>query len=294
MTVNKEKTVYALGFFDGVHLGHQALLRECRSLADKLGLKAAAVTFDRHPGSLISGHAPVLINSVCDREMLLRSFGMDRVIVLPFDERMMQTPWQEFFADLLRSHGAAGLVCGDDFHFGKRGEGNARLLQEACAAAKIPCVVVPEQTVDGIRVSSTHIRKLLEAGELEAANRFLGHPHVLSGKVISGRQLGRTIGIPTANLQIPEGVIVPKFGVYATRVGEMPAVTNVGCRPTVSGRGVTVEPWILDFEGDLYGKEITLQFYKFLRAEKKFDSLEELRAEIRKNAVQTREFFGKK
>lgn len=291
--MDKEKTVYALGFFDGVHLGHQALLRSCRSLADQLGSPAAALTFDRHPASLVSGRQMPLINSIQDRELLLRGYGMDRVVVLPFDDGLMHTSWQDFFDRLLTEYGAAGLVCGDDFHFGQKGAGNAQLLQEACRQAGIPCVVVPEQTVDGVRVSSTHIRRLLEAGQMAEAVRFLGHPHMLSGEVVSGQRLGRTLGIPTANLQVPEGVIVPKYGVYACKAMEHPAVANVGCRPTVSGSGITVEPWILDFEGDLYGKRITLQFYQFLRPEQKFGSLEELQAEIRRNAAQTREILGK-
>lgn len=289
-----ERTVYALGFFDGVHLGHQALLRACRELADGLGLTAAVLTFDRHPAGLVSGQAPSLINRAEDRERLLRHYGMDRVLALPFDEELMHTPWQAFVARLLEKHHAAGLVCGEDFRFGDRGEGNAELLKKACAQANIPCVVVPEQKVEGVRVSSTHIRGLLEAGRMEEAVRFLGHPHILTGKVIAGQQLGRTLGIPTANLLLPEGVVCPKLGVYACKTGEYLAVTNVGVRPTVEGRGITVEPWILDFEGDLYGKELTLGFYAFLRPEQKFGSLEALQAEIRKNALQTRDFFGKK
>ena len=132
---------------------------------------------------------------------------------------------------------------------------------------------------------------------MATAVRFLGHPHILTGEVVSGRHLGRTLGIPTANMTIPTGVVVPKFGVYVCRVEidgvVYPAVANVGTRPTVGGHRVTVEPWILDFDGDLYGREITLEFHRFLRPERKFDSLEALRQEIRKNAEETKEFFGK-
>lgn len=294
MTMKKEKTVYALGFFDGVHLGHQALLKAACDLARQVGASAGAVTFDRHPGALVSGKATALINTVHDRELLLRRYGMEQVILLPFDEQMMQTPWRAFFDRLVKEFGAAGLVCGDDFRFGRRGEGDARLLKAACEELGIPCTIVPEQTVDGVRVSSTHIRGLLENGEMEAAVRFLGHPHVLSGQVVTGRQLGRTMGIPTANLALRSGIVVPRSGVYACKTGEHMAVTNVGNRPTVGGHHVTVEPWILDFEDDLYGKNLTLEFYAFLRPEQKFGSLEELQGEIRKNAAQTREFFGKK
>lgn len=292
------KKVYALGFFDGVHLGHRALLSACRELAQSVGAMAAAVTFDTHPQSLISGTAPQMINTASDRLMLMQQQGIQSVHTLHFDEKTMAMPWQDFLEYLLGELDAAGLVCGDDFRFGYGGEGNARRLQDACQEARIPCVVVPEQTLDGIRISSTHIRGLIAQGDMEQAVRFLGHPHILSGQVVTGRKLGRTIGVPTANLLLPEGLTVPKFGVYAciARIGERqyPAVTNVGTRPTVGGHRITVEPWILDFQGDLYGKTITLEFYSFLRPEKKFASLPQLQEEIIKNAQETRNFFEKK
>lgn len=288
-----EKTILALGFFDGVHLGHQALLRACRQLADQHGLLAGVVTFDSHPGAVLGGEVPKLINTPADRRKLLAQYGMDRIISLPFDEAMMATPWQDFLARLMENYHAAGFVCGDDFRFGAKGQGNAMLLKQACDERGMPCAVVSQQMVDGIRVSSTHIRGLLEQGRMEEAVRFLGHPHILSGTVVPGRQLGRTIGIPTANLEMPQGVVTPQFGVYACKVGTYMAVTNVGNRPTVGGHHTTVEPWILDFAGDLYGKMVTVEFYKFLRPEQKFSSLEDLRREIEKNAVQTRHFFAK-
>ena len=210
--------IVALGFFDGVHLGHGALLRECRSLADRLGVEAAAVTFSVHPQALIRGNAPALVNSAADREHLMRSlYGMDEVITLPFDRTLMTMPWQDFFQKLIDQYGAAGLVCGHDFRFGNRGEGNAARLKAACEAAGIPCTVIPEQKIDGVTVSSTHIRSLLERGEMEKAVRFLGHPHILSGEVVTGRGIGRTIGVPTANLSLPEEVVVPMYGVYACK-----------------------------------------------------------------------------
>lgn len=293
----KEKTIYALGFFDGVHVGHQALLRACRKLADERGLKAGVVTFTAHPDSLVLDSTPALINTQADRNILLRQYHMDTVLELPFDRAMMAMPWRDFFRLLVQKYDAAGLVCGADFRFGNRGEGNSEKLCAACNEAGMACQVVPQQRIDAVVVSSTHIRSLLEAGEMEVVVNFLGHPHVLSGRVVKGRQLGRTIGIPTANLALPEGVVCPKFGVYACKTKidgkEYLAVTNVGTRPTVEGNHVTVEPWILDFEGDLYGKTLTLQFYKFLRPEKRFDSLEALQAEIQKNALQTRKIFEK-
>ena len=177
------------------------------------------------------------------------------------------------------------------------GAGNAARMAAFCRDNAMACAVVPEQKIDGVTVSSTHIRALLEEGDVESAMRFLGHPHELSGQVVSGRQLGRTLGIPTANILIPEGVTVLRHGVYACKAQMEEktylAVTNVGNRPTVGGHRVTVEPWLLDFSGDLYGKTITLRFFSFLRPEKKFDSLEELKKEIRENAAQTRKIFEK-
>ena len=194
------------------------------------------------------------------------------------------------------AQGAAGFVCGEDFRFGHKGQGNAQLLADFCRQRNMPYAIVSAQLLDGIRISSTYIRQLIAAGQMEEAAKFLGHPHILSGVVVSGRKLGRTIGIPTANLQVPAGVILPPRGVYACKViaegKEYTAVTNVGSRPTVGGHHVTVEPWILDFEGDLYGKQISVAFYKFLRPEKKFDSLEQLQVEIQKNAEETRKFFA--
>lgn len=291
----KERTIFALGFFDGVHVGHQALLWACRRLADAHGCNAGVITFTTHPDALVLGKAPVLINTPQDRKRLLDAYSMDRMLELPFDRSMMHLPWQDFFRLLTTAYNAAGLVCGTDFRFGCGGAGNAQLLQTACRETKLPCAVVPEQKINGITVSSTHIRSLLEAGKMEEAVRFLGHPHVLTGTVISGRKLGRTLGIPTANLALPAGVICPKNGVYACKAlvenREYLAVTNIGNRPTVAGHHTTVEPWLLDFEGDLYGKELTLEFYAYLRPEQKFPSLDTLQAEIRKNAEETRKFF---
>ena len=293
----KDTKVYALGFFDGVHKGHQALLQSCVALAQHTGSTPCAVTFDTHPQALIKGAAPLLINTPHDRRFLLEQFGMVQVETLHFDEKTQNMSWQDFFRYLTEDLLAAGLVCGNDFRFGRKGEGNADLLRTACESAGIPCVVVPEQAIDGVRISSTHIRGLLESGQMEKATEFLGHPHILSGTVVSGRKLGRTMGIPTANLTIPQGLVTPKHGVYAckaiTPMGTYLAVTNIGNRPTVEGHHVTVEPWLLDFEGDLYGKEITLEFYRFLRPEQKFGSLEELKAEIQKNAAETRKLLGK-
>ena len=289
----KEKTIYALGFFDGVHLGHQALLRACKTKATEYGCRAGVLTFTHHPESLVPGKPPVQINSSEDRKLLLKGYGMDAVAELPFDDALMQMPWRDFIR-MLRSepYNAAGFVCGSDFCFGHKREGTAEILQQYCKAAGMPCAVIDQQTLDGIRVSSTHIRDLLESGEMEQAVKFLGHPHILTAQVIPGRGLGHTMGIPTANLALPQGVLLPKPGVYAckaiTDCREYPAVTNIGSRPTVGGHHVTVEPHLLDFEGDLYGKKLTLAFYSYLRPEQKFASLEELKAQIEKDCAGSR------
>ena len=291
----KEKAIYALGFFDGVHLGHQALLRAALLLAQSRGVKAAAVTFSSHPDTLVLGKTPQLINTIEDRIRLLKQYGMEEVLVLPFDQRMQTMPWQDFLTLLRENYGAEGLVCGRDFRFGNRGEGNADLLVQWCRERDMTCAVVPEWKLGDITVSSTHIRSLLEAGKLEEAEDFLGHPHILSGSVVTGRQLGRTLGIPTANLQLPENTVKLPRGVYCCKAaveGETyMAVTNIGNRPTVGGHRVTVEPWLLDFAGNLYGKELTLSFYRFLRGEVKFPSLTALKEEILENAAETRKFF---
>ena len=279
----KEKIIYALGFFDGVHLGHQALLTACRQLAERHGCKAGAVTFTTHPDGLVFGKTPALLTTNKDKIRLLTVYGMETVTALPFDKTLMTTPWSDFLQTLV-DNGAAGFVCGDDFRFGAGGSGTAEKLAAFCEEKGLPFAVVPEQLLDGERISSTRIRTVLEQGDMAQVNRLLGHPMTITGVVQSGKQLGRTIGIPTANLVLPEGLIVPKFGVYATKVFadgvEYAAITNIGTRPTVSGEGVTVEAHLLDFDGDLYGKEITIAFCAFLRPEQKFDSLDGLKAQI--------------
>lgn len=282
------KKIYALGYFDGVHLGHKALLTACRELAEAQNCRSGAVTFLGHPEILVLGTAPGLINTPADRKKLLsEQFHMDTVVEIPFDKALMETSWQDFLFSLLEKYDAAGFVCGTDFRFGKGGQGTAQLLSRFCREHDLSCQLVEQQYLDGVRISSTHIRGLLEAGEILQANRFLGHPHMLSGTVTHGKQLGRTIGVPTANIACPEELVRLPFGVYACKVQAggnfFPAVTNVGVRPTVSGQGVTVESHLLDFSGDLYGKEISVLFYDFIRPEQKFSDLAHLQAQIEKD-----------
>ncbi len=291
---NRPKVI-ALGFFDGVHLGHGALLSRVTEVAARLGAQPVAFTFDAHPASRILGQKIPLLSTPEERSALMhRYYGIESVEVGCFDE-MMRMPWQEFVTDYLRRRlGVVHVVAGHDFHFGYRGEGNPNRLKALCAEIGMGCDIIRRVELDGITVSSTYIRTLVAQGETERAMEFLGHPHTFGGTVVPGKQLGRTVGFPTANLLVPEGIVVPAYGVYATRVhtpdgGSYMAVTNVGVRPTVDdGNRLTVEPWILDFDGDLYGKTIRLEYFARLRGECRFDSLETLTAMVFRNAGQTR------
>ena len=254
--------VIALGFFDGVHVGHGALLERTYALAKEYGVPGAALTFDIHPDELVHNQPVLLLNSRQEREYLVKNlYGMDELLILSFTRERMKQPWQDFVEQtLLREYGAIHLVCGYDFRFGAKGEGNGAVLKEYCAQRGIGCDCIPRVSVGGEAVSSTRIRGLMAQGGMEEAVTLLGHPHLIRGTVIGGRKIGRTIGIPTANIDPGEKRLLPRAGVYAAKAyfdGECrPAVVNIGSRPTVGGSHVTIEPWILDFSGDLYGKEL--------------------------------------
>ena len=294
----KEKVI-ALGFFDGVHLGHAALLRRTVEEAARRGVTPAVFTFDRPPKEVLTGTPCPLINSPEDRKDLVqRLFGIREVLMVPFDHEMMTTPWDDFVTNILvgRYH-AVHLVAGHDHHFGHKNQGSPELLMEKCRELGLGCDIIPKVEVGGITVSSTYIRRLVEMGQIERANRFLGHPHVLTGTVRHGRGLGSSRLFPTANLIIPPHVLVPSHGVYVTRATledgtSYAAVTNEGTRPTVnSGSDITVEACLLDFEGDLYGKTLRVEFFQHLRDEIRFDSLDALKAQIAADADTTRAYF---
>ncbi|MCI8828114.1 MAG: bifunctional riboflavin kinase/FAD synthetase [Ruminiclostridium sp.] len=299
--MDEQTRVIALGFFDGVHKGHGALLHRTAEVAEATGAVPAAFTFDPHPQDVILGKPTPLISSPEDRaDLMRRYYGIQDVIVQPFTPDFMKQPWRTFLEEtLVRDLHAVHLVAGHDYHFGYKGEGNPQRLQETCKELGIGCDIIPKVEQDSITVSSTYIRSLIAQGEIQRANEFLGHPYTLSDHVSHGKKLGTTLGFPTVNLKLGQNVLAPAKGVYATRVRlengqEHIAVTNVGNRPTVDdGLELTIEGFILDFDGDLYGQKIQMEFYEYLREERKFPSFDALKAEIAHNVEQTREYFAR-
>ena len=292
------KRAAAIGFFDGVHIGHAALLEKTKQRALECGAIPSVVSFDVHPDNLVFGGEVKLINSALGREDLIRRlFGIDEVVFLHFNRHLMTMPWEDFIRSLSKELNIAHVVVGHDFCFGYHGEGTAEKLRAYCAAHGLGCDVIPAVTLDGRTVSSSYIRTLIEKGEMEQARRYLGHPHVLTDTVHAGCHLGSQLGAPTINMVFPEGVLVPRHGVYATRVcldsGESYcAVTNVGVRPTTgSDNALSVESHLLDYSGNLYGRRVRVEFYAFLRGEVKFASYEELSSQIARDAETAREYF---
>ena len=293
------KRAIALGFFDGVHIGHAALLERTKRRAAEIGAIPSVLSFDVHPDTLVFHKDVPLINSAIGREEIIRRcFGIDNVVFIHFNQHVMHMPWQDFADSVIDELQAAWIVVGHDFSFGWRGEGRPDRLCEYAESRGVGCDVIEAVTLDGRVVSSTYIRTLIERGDMEEAARFLGHPHTLADTVHSGYHLGSKLGAPTINMFFPDGVLVPRYGVYAARVflenGESyMAVTNVGVRPTVSeGNRVSVESHLLDYEGNLYGRQARLEFHALLREEIRFDSMEALSAQIRRDAEAARAWFA--
>lgn len=293
------KRAIALGFFDGVHIGHGALLERTKARAEEIGAVPSVLSFDVHPDTLVFGRSVPLINSAIGREDIIRRvYGIGNVVFLHFNRTMMQMDWQQFIESLIRELNIGWIVVGHDFCCGYKGLGTAARLRDYCESRGLGCDIIPPVLLDGQVVSSTHIRTLIQDGNMEEARRWLGHPHTLSDTVHSGYHLGRRLGTPTINMYFPEGVIVPRHGVYAARVvleggSSYIAVTNIGVRPTVSeGERVSVESYLLDYSGNLYGRQARVEFYAFLRPETKFESLEELGGQIRRDAEAARAYFA--
>ena len=298
--MERERRVIALGFFDGIHIGHQALFSRTKERAAQLGATPSVISFDEHPENVVFGCRRVsLINTPEDRVRLIKSVcGIDDTIFLHFDEEMMRMPWESFAEWVVEHFGAVHLVAGYDFTCGYKGEGTAEKLREKCARMGVGCDIVDAVKLDGVVISSSMIREKLENGEITTANRYLGHMHIFTDSVQYGYKLGRKLGVPTINMRFPDGMIEMVRGVYATRAyledgRYFDAVTNIGVRPTVSGGNTTsVESHLLDYSGYLYGQKVTLEFYRFLRREEKFDDIDALQHRIMADIADVREYFA--
>jgi riboflavin kinase/FMN adenylyltransferase len=260
----------AVGEFDGVHVGHRAVIDGADTV----------LTFEPHPRAVVApDSAPALLTTLAIKADLVAGLGVDELVVIPFDGGFAAQSPQEFIDHVLVEQlGARRVSVGENFRFGHRAKGDAGLL---AAQSAFVTRVVDMVEMDGEIVSSTHIRGLVTAGEVDVAGRFLGAPFRMRGEVAHGDKRGRTLGFPTANLVPQPGLVVPGHGIYAcrARVGgqEHLAATNVGVRPTFkTGRGLLVEAYLLDFEGDIYGQELELEFVERLRGEKRFESVEDL------------------
>lgn len=286
------RAVVALGFFDGVHKAHAAVLAEARALADARSLPLLVYTFradDPPKGGL-------LLSSDRERAAHFSSLGARYAVFARFSEVSHLSPREFIDTVLLLKLGAAAVVVGEDFRFGYRAAGDAALLASAFREAGLECRVIRPLLDGGAPISSSRIRAMLKEGDPEGALRLLGRPYALNLPVMRGRNLGHTLGFPTANQHPEEWRAVPRFGVYVTEVtlpcgARFFGVTDVGTRPTVSGEGIRLETHLLDFSGDLYGKQLTVAFLHRLRDERRFTSLSELSAGIANDCKEAREWM---
>lgn len=288
-------TLVAIGSFDGVHLGHQAILRQMVTAGQQAGMRTAVITFFPHPRQLLQTAAPAYyLATLADRVSWLSALGIDQVIVLPFTEAVRTTRAADF-VDQLCQHVGMRQLWGGEFGLGYNREGDYSFLQ-TLGQRKGFSVQMVQQKVEwqGELVSSSRIRQALQAGDLNVANGCFSRPYRLRGPIVQGDQRGRTLGFPTANLAYWPEQLVPANGVYATTVtvGQTVywAATNVGTRPTIDGHKLTVEAHLLDFAGDLYQQELILEFRHFIRAEQKFNGLDALQAQIAADVAQVRAY----
>ncbi len=288
----------AIGTFDGVHVGHQAVIGRAVDLGGARGLLTSVVTFDRHPLAVVApGHVPRLLTPLAEKVRLIGELGPDEVVLLPFDERLAALTPAEFCARVLGDalH-ARVVVVGENFNFGAGGAGDAATLRACGEARGFETVAFPLVTEHGKTISSTRIRVLLHEGELEEVREILGRPPSASGRVVAGDQRGRTLGVPTANIDVEAGTIFPGRGVYAARVHVRESwyrgAVNIGHNPTFRSREeetahVTVEAFLLDFAGDIYHSDIRVDFLHRIREEKRFASADELVAQMRDDIAVT-------
>lgn len=288
-----KKYAVALGSFDGLHRGHMAVIEQALSFREK-GLVPCALVFDVHPMSVAEAGAPPEIMTAGKRDKILTNLGV-KVEKISFGSIMKLTP-REFVSEILVGRLSAGAVCcGYNYHFGSGAQGDADKLRELCEGLGIVCSVARKQEYDGGCISSTRIREALLNGDVESANAMLGREFSYDFTVVSGDRRGRLIGAPTINQHFPDGFIVPKFGVYASAVfvdGKFhAAVTNIGRRPSFTCDDLRSETCIMDFSGDLYGKNVEVRLIKYLRPERVFNSLDELGNQIASDANKAREIF---
>jgi riboflavin kinase / FMN adenylyltransferase len=288
-------SVVALGNFDGVHLGHQAVLRRAAEEGRRRGGRVVAATFHPHPRAVLApGSEPKLLTTLDLRREALLRYGADEVWVIRFDEELSRKSPEEFVGDVLVGEiGAAAVVVGENFRFGHRAAGDVGDLRRIMRSYGGEAYPVPVRSEGGrVPINSTHIRALVGEGEVEEAARLLGRPYVVRGEVVVGDKRGRTIGFPTANVLPDPSLVVPARGVYAgfVRVGKesYPACTNVGVAPTFERRESRVEAYLLDFEGDLYGRVVDVSFLRRIREEKRFSGIEELKEQIARDVEQAR------
>ncbi len=284
------QSAVALGFFDGVHLGHQAVIKIAVEQARSRGIVPAVVTFKDHPRALTRGNSPLLLTLIEQRLAIFESLGIEAALVLTFTEELCRlSPEQYVETVLMQSMGAELIAVGYNHHFGREREGNPQLLSQFGKNMHFVVEVANPVYLDSKEVSSSVIRGYIEKADLGLANQMLGRPYSLMGKVIEGDKRGRELGFPTANMDVSPFQIIPANGVYAAQVklsdqSLHQAVVNIGCRPTFADRSGTArvtEVHILNFKGDLYGSNLTVFFQKYLRPEMKFSGIGPLQAQIK-------------
>ncbi len=291
--------VVTTGTFDGVHLGHQQIISRLKEVAKKCEGETVLLTFFPHPRMvLFPDYKPLLLNTLDEKIALLEKAGIDHLIVHPFNREFSMLSSTEFISGILvdKLH-TKKLVIGHDHHFGKNREGSFDHLKEFGPIYGFEVEEIPAREVENIGVSSTKIRKSLQSGDVETAEAFLGYRYMLSGTVVKGRMVGRSIDFPTANLQVHDAYkLIPADGVYAVTVGrgkeKLKGMLNIGMRPTVDGKERTIEVNILDFNADLYGETLILEFVKRLRDEKKFDGIEALKKQLLQDRETTRKILS--
>jgi riboflavin kinase/FMN adenylyltransferase len=291
-------SVVTIGNFDGVHRGHQAILDALQQAGARLGLPDTVMIFEPQPQEFFQGEAaPPRLMHWRDKVDALADAGVARVLCVRFDARFRALTAQDFVRQLLvEGLGCRHLVIGDDFRFGCDRSGDFAFLQAAGRAADFTVQSTPTIAVEGERVSSTRIRAALRAGDFALAEKLLGRPYSVSGHVVHGDKLGRTLGVPTANVRAQRKVS-PLSGIYAVTVSNaapqvVKGVCSVGRRPTVNGQDERIETYLLDFAGDIYGRRIHVTFHQKLREELKFDSLDELKTAMAKDIADARRYFG--